>query len=181
MQALYERRQADVDAILATDPDLDVFEAAALGRADRVSELVAADPSRATAYSADGFTALHLAAFFGKVEAARELLAAGASPHVYGTNGLANQPLHAAAAGRHVEVCRVLLAAGADVAAAEHGGFTPLHQAADHGDVEMLELFLSAGADPRAALPDGRTPADLARANGHVDVARRLDEIAPPG
>ena len=55
MQALYERRTADVDAILATNPELDVFEAAALGRSDRVEELVSADPSLANAWSVDGF------------------------------------------------------------------------------------------------------------------------------
>ena len=78
MQALYERRQADVDAILATEPILDVFEAAALGRADRIAELVAADPNLVTAWSSDGFTALHLAAFLGTTEVAVALLDVGA-------------------------------------------------------------------------------------------------------
>jgi uncharacterized protein len=178
LHARYRHDRATLDALLEADPDMDVFDAAALGHLDRLRHRLEEDPGCATALASDGFTALHLAAFFGKVEAARELLAAGASSHTYGTNGLANQPLHAAAAGRHLEVCRLLLAAGADVNASQHGGFTPLHQAADHGDVEMVELFLSAGADPRVTLPDGRTPTDLAEANGHADVARRLREVA---
>jgi ankyrin repeat protein len=178
LHARYRSDRATLDALLAADPDMDVFDAAALGHLDRLRHRLEEDPERVAAHSTDGFTALHLAAFFGKLEAARELLAAGASPHAVTTNDLANQPLHAAAAGRHIEVCRVLLAAGAPVDATQHGGFTPLHQAADHGDVEMTELFLSAGADPRVTLPDGRTPADLAEANGHVDLARRLRELA---
>ena len=179
LHARYRGDRATLDVLLAADPEMDVFDAAALGHLDRLRERLEEDPAGVSALATDGFTALHLAAFFGKPEAARALVAAGASSATVGTNDLANQPLHAAAAGRHVEVCRLLLAAGADVDAVQHGGFTPLHQAADQGDVEMVELFLSAGADPGTRLPDGRTPADLAEARGHGDVARRLREVAP--
>ncbi len=176
--ARYRFDRPTMDALLAADPDLDVFEAAALGRIDRLRERLADDPGSVTAMSPDGFTALHLAAFFGKTEVTRILLAAGARVDAYTTNDFANQPLHAAAAGRHIEVCRLLLAAGADVDATQHGGFRPLHEAAQHGDAEMVELFLSAGADPRVAVEEGGTPADLAEAAGHHDVGNRLREIA---
>ena len=110
------------------------------------------------AYSTDGFTALHFAAFFGKVEAARTLLDAGAVVNAYSVNELQVQPLHSAAAGRHHEVCRVLIAAGADVNATQRHEFTPLHAAAKHGDAELVELFLSAGADPTGPDRSGRHP-----------------------
>ena len=176
--ARYRFDRATLDALLAADPDLDIFEGAALGRIDRVRVALDDDPTAVGAFSRDGFTALHLAAFFGKLEIARALLGAGASPDTYTTNDFANQPLHAAAAGRHLEVCRVLLAAGANVNATQHGGYTPLHEAAQHGDVEMVELFLSAGADPTIAVADRGTAADLADTAGHVDLARRLREVA---
>jgi ankyrin repeat protein len=174
--ARYRFDRATMDALLAADPDLDIFEGAALGRIDRVRAALDDDPLAVRAFSPDGFTALHLAAFFGKPEIARALLDAGAPVDAYTTNDLANQPLHAAAAGRHLEVCRLLLAAGADVNATQHGGYTPLHEAAQHGDIEMVELFLSAGADPTVRVPEG-TPADLADAAGHPDVARRLRDV----
>ena len=174
--ARYRSDRATMDALLAADPDLDIFEGAALGRIDRVRAALDDDPLAVRAFSPDGFTALHLAAFFGKPEIARALLDAGAPVDAYTTNDLANQPLHAAAAGRHLEVCRLLLAAGADVNATQHGGYTPLHEAAQHGDIEMVELFLSAGADPTAQVPEG-TPADMADAAGHPDVARRLRDV----
>ena len=176
MLARYRFDRVVTDALLAADPELDVFEAATLGYVDRLRERLEADPGVVSAFSTDGFTALHFAAFFGKAEAARILLDHGASVDVYTRNPFANQPLHAAAAGRHVEVCRVLLAAGADVDATQHGGFTPLHEAAQHGDVEMTELFLSAGADRAAKTDAGETAADLATAAGHVDLASRLGE-----
>jgi ankyrin repeat protein len=176
--ARYRFDRPTMDALLAADPDLDAFEAAALGRLDRLKERLITLPDAVAAFSPDGFTALHLAAFFGKSEAVHILLDAGASVAAYTRNEFANQPLHAAAAGRHVEVCRLLLAAGADVNATQHGGYTPLHEAAQHGDDEMVELFLSAGADPTVAVAEGGTPADLAEAAGHHDVAKRLREVA---
>ena len=113
------------DALLAVDPELDVFEASTLGYVDRLRERLEEDPAGRRAYSPDGFTPLHLAAFFGKHEVARILLDAGASVAAYTTNDLANQPLHAAAAGRQIELSRELVAAGADVNATQHGGYTP--------------------------------------------------------
>ena len=166
------------DALLAAEPEIDVFEAAALGDATRLHQRLTEDPARATAFASDGFTAVHLSAFFGKAEAARILLDAGAQVDVYSQNDFGTQPLHSAAAGRHHEVCRLLIAAGADVNAPQHGGWRPLHQAAQHGDSELVELFLSAGADPRAPRDNGETPADIAEAAGHHDVAVRLREVA---
>ncbi len=176
MLARYRFDRAVTDALLAADPELDVFEAATLGYLDRLRERLEADPGAVSAFSPDGFTALHFAAFFGKAEAARVLLEQGASVDARTRNPFANQPLHAAAAGRHLEVSGVLIAAGADVNATQHRGYTPLHEAAQHGDVEMTELFLSAGADRAATTDAGETPADLARAAGHADLASRLGE-----
>jgi ankyrin repeat protein len=178
MLARYRVDRAVTDALLLGDPELDVYEAAALGYVDRLRERLDEDPSRATARSTDGFSALHFAAFFGKPEAARILLEAGARVDAYAENEIRVQPLHSAAAGRHLEVCRLLLAAGADVNARQEGGHTPLHAAAQNGDPEMVELFLSARADPSAATDAGDTPAATAEAAGHVDVARRLREVA---
>ena len=178
LTARYRFDRPVLDALLAADPEMDLFDAAALGHIDRLHARLDADPAAVASFAPDGFTALHLAAFFGKVESARVLIDAGAPVDVYGRNDLANQPLHAAAAGRHIEVCRLLVTAGADVDATQHGGFTPLHEAAQSGDVELAELFLSAGADPTARTNDGRTPAEIAAAAGHADLASRLREVA---
>jgi ankyrin repeat protein len=166
------------DALIAADPDLDVYEASALGYLDRLRERLDDDPAAVTALSADGYTALHFASYFAKPEAARVLLERGALVGSVAENEMRVQPLHSAAAGRHIEICRLLLAAGAEVDARQAGGFTPLHEAAQNGDPEMVELFLSAGADPTSATDDGRTAADIAAESAHPDVARRLREVA---
>lgn len=178
MLSRYRSDRATTDALLAADPELDVFEATTLGYIDRLRERLDEDPARAMAFSADGFTALHLAAFFGKTEAARTLIDAGSVVGIYSRNDLWVQPLHSAAAGRHHEVCRLLIAAGADVNAKQRHGFTPLHTAAQHGDDEQVELLLSAGADPSTQTEGGQTPAQTADAARHVDIARRLREVA---
>lgn len=174
----YRSNRQVTDALLAVDPELDVFEAAALGYLDRLRDRLDEDPSRIAALSADGYTALHFAAFFAKPEAARILLDAGAPVDVAAANETRVLPLHSAAAGHQPEICRMLIAAGADVDARQAGGFTPLHAAAQNGDPEVVELFLSAGADPIATTNEGMTAADLAEGAGHPDVATRLRSVA---
>jgi len=74
LYALYNGRAELVDPILDANPPLDVFDAAAVGRTRGLEELLDTEPGLATAWSADGFTALHLAAFFGQEDAAKLLL-----------------------------------------------------------------------------------------------------------
>jgi ankyrin repeat protein len=175
--ALHARYRDNHDAVaqlLATDPDLDIFDAAGLGRPDRLAELLAADPGLASAFASDGFTPLHLAAFFGGVEAARLLIANSAPPNAVSRNPMQVTPLHSAAAGGHDEVARLLVAAGADVNARQLHGYTPLHAAAQNGDAEMTEMLLAAGADLAARTDDGQTAADIAAVAGHAEIAARL-------
>jgi ankyrin repeat protein len=181
MLARYRSNRAVTDALLGADPELDVFEAAALGYLDRLRDRLDDDPNRVGALSADGYTALHFAAFFAKPEAARILIDAGAPVDVVAANDMRVQPLHSAAAGHQPEICRLLLAAGADVNARQAGGFTPLHEAAQNGDPEMVELFLSAGADASLTTDDGKTAADLADEASHPDVATRLRDVVAAG
>ena len=69
LQAMY-RGDRDEAERLAAGRDLDVFEAAALGRAERLRQLLAEDASRANAFGDDGFHPLGLACFFGHASAA---------------------------------------------------------------------------------------------------------------
>src|SRR5919202_3558248 len=99
LQALYTGNRARADEILATNPDLDVFEAAATGRADRLRELLDEYPSRANAFGDDGFHPLGLACFFGHVDAARLLLERGAEVNTLSRNErIQTAAIHAAAA-----------------------------------------------------------------------------------
>jgi ankyrin repeat protein len=177
MHALYRGQRATAEQLAAALPELDVFEAAALARAGRVRELVAAEPALSRARSADGFTALHYPAFFGGTEAAaaaEALIAAGADVNARSDNGLAVLPIHSAVAGGHDEVVAVLIDAGADVNATQRHGWTPLHGAAQNGSLASVERLLAAGADPAARNDDGVDALALARQAGHEAIVARL-------
>jgi uncharacterized protein len=173
LQARYRGAVAIAERIAdARDPD--VFEAAALGRVDRLDALLSADPALAAAWSPDGFTVLHYAAFFGGGDVARRLLAAGADPDLRSRNDFSVMPIHSAVAGRHADVVDALLEAGADPNVAQRHGYTPLHGAAEHGDDAIVVRLLVAGAAADAVDDEGLTPADRARKNGHEALYRRL-------
>jgi ankyrin repeat protein len=161
LQALYAGKNEELETLLAEKPELNVFEAAALGRTDRLRELLDAERGLSVAFALDGFTALHLAAFFGHPEAAQVLVERGADVSAVAHNAMAVQPLHSAAAAGQTEIARLLLDRGADPNARQEGGFTPLHAASQNKDEELAELLLSRGADPEAAADDGRRAGDF--------------------
>ncbi len=124
--AAYAQQPAIVERILAAKPELDRFEAAIVGDLARLSELLdEADSGPIDQRSADGFSALHLAAFFGRLRAAQELLDRGADPNVWAAGDLRVQALHSAVAGGHEAVARLLLAHGAQPDQPQRGGYTP--------------------------------------------------------
>ena len=174
LAARYRNQLGMVDVLLAAGPELDVFEAAALGRTDRLAELLDRDPSAADAVAADGFRPLQLAAFFGQPAAARLLVERGADLDAVSGNQAGLRALHSAVAGRHHEIVTLLLDAGADPGPRQLGGFTPLMAAALHGDEPMVAALLAAGAEPTARSDDGTDAADLAERGGHPELAARL-------
>jgi ankyrin repeat protein len=174
LYARYRDNLAAVETLLRANPPIDVFDAAALGRTGRLRDLLAADAGLIGAFSADGFTPLHLAAYFGQAETARVLIQAGADVNAVSRNDMKARPLHSAAAARRDEVARMLIEAGADVNATQEGGYTPLHAAAQNGDVELIDLLLDRGARLDARTDKGETPADLAEAANHPMLAKRL-------
>jgi ankyrin repeat protein len=179
--AAYWGKREVLARLLATNPTLDFWEAATVGAAERVRELIAEDRTLVSGRSPDGFTALHLAVFFGHPETARLLLDTGSDVTARTTNALDNQPLHAAAAGektRRLECVRMLLEAGAPVNERQSGGSTPLMSSAQNGDGPVLDLLLERGADPSLKDDEGRTAADHADSAGHDVIAGRLRDLA---
>jgi uncharacterized protein len=174
LRARYRMDKGMVEAVRIHVDHLNVFEAATFGDLDRLTDLFADDPELVDAMSGDGFTPLHLAAFFGQADAVRLLLARGATVDRNGTGWMTGTPLHAAASGSHASVVRMLLEAGADPNNRQRHGYTPLHSAAANGDLESVDLLLGSGADPSATNDAGETALALAERAGDLVIVERL-------
>jgi ankyrin repeat protein len=131
MAALYRGHHDIAAALIDAGAEIDVFAAAATGRLDDLRRTASPDAINTHAY--DGWTPLHLAAFFGHRDAVQLLLERGAAVHAVSRNSMGNTPLHAATAGRHSDVALLLLEHGASASAVDAGGYTAEQIARQNG------------------------------------------------
>lgn len=154
---------------------LDVFEAAATGTQERLEHLLQDDSSKVNANSADGWTPLHLAVFFGRANTTRVLLSKGADLNAVSRSQERVTPLHSALANPHnTSLALLLVEAGADINTAQAQGYTPLHYAAANGLETIVRTLLEKGADKSMRDITGKTAADLANEKGHHTLAALL-------
>jgi uncharacterized protein len=170
--ATYSGRRDVAHLLIEYGATVDIFLAAALGAAERVSALLNEEPELIVSYSEDGWTPLHLAAFFGRLDVARLLLRRHADVHLRSRSAEGNTPLHAAVAGKQPPLVDLLLEHGADVDAADSLGWTPLNHTAHEGVASIVESLLRHGADPSIPSDDGGTPAETAVSEGHPELLR---------
>jgi len=159
MRASY-RGGAVYEVVREAEPELDQWDRILVGESD---DLPAMD-----AWSPDGFTPLHIAAFAKNAAAAQTLVDAGADVNVFATPSYARvTPLGTCAFVGATEVARVLLRAGADPTLTEIEGASPLEAAMENGHrdlVALLFVLVAHGyADAlRRALEHDRTLANAA-------------------
>lgn len=136
VHAAYRGRGPVFEVLLAAAPRRDPWDRLVAGES---SGLPAPD-----AWSPDGFTPLHLAAFSHNAAGARALLEEGADPNVLARASFARvTPLGTAAFSGAVDVARALLEHGADPSIAEAAGGTPLDVARANGHDELVALLSS--------------------------------------
>jgi ankyrin repeat protein len=153
LEALYRGQTEQVEQLLTGDPELDVFEAAALGKTDRLRELLDEDATRANAFGDDGFHPLGLACFFGHVDSTRLLLERGADVNALSRNDqIQTAAIHAAAAAEgkgedtRYELVKLALEHGADPNLPQGSGFRAIDAARQNGDTRVEELLVQHGA-----------------------------------
>jgi len=155
LQAIYRGDRPEAER-LAAGRELTVFEAAALGRTERVRELVDSDPSLVNAYGDDGFHPVGLACFFGNVDTARLLFERGADANQVARNEhIQTAAIHAAAAAgdtgtdepTRYELVKLALEHGADPNLPQGGGFRAIDAARQNGDTRVEQLLLEHGAE----------------------------------
>ena len=152
LQAIYRGESEEAER-LAAGRELNVHEAAALGRTERLLTLLDEDPARANAFGDDGFHPLGLACFFGHVDAARLLLERGADVNALSRNEhIQTAAIHASAASEgkgelvRYELAKLVLEHGADPNLPQGGGFRAIDAARQNGDERVEQLLLEHGA-----------------------------------
>ncbi|XP_067299518.1 ankyrin repeat domain-containing protein 10b isoform X4 [Pseudorasbora parva] len=120
-----------------------------------------------------GWTPLHWAAHFGKLECVMRLVQVGCGVNSV-TSRFAQTPAHIAAFGGHPQCLLWLLQAGADINRQDYVGETPLHKAARAGSIDCVNTLLVQGAKADMRNASGLTAADLAHAQGFQECAQLL-------
>jgi uncharacterized protein len=172
LTAVYHRQKDIVNLLVARGATLSIFEACAAGEVERVERTL--DASTINTYSTDGWTPLHLAAFFGHPKITELLLAQHADVSARSRNSNGNTPLHAALAGNHKLVAGLLIGHGADVNAADAQGWRPLHLAAANNNLDAINALIAQGADVSAGNGEGLTPLSLAQEKNHREASALL-------
>lgn len=104
--------------------------------------------------SAEGITALEMAAEQNNSELVAYLLKKGANPNI----GI---PLVRSAANKNEKIVKQLIQAGAMQNQYQDGKISALWHAVYHADPEMVRLLLEAGADANVQTTNGNTPLHL--------------------
>jgi ankyrin repeat protein len=173
----YYRQAKVADYLLSLNPKLDVFTLCVAGQTPAVLAAIDRSPELLEAHSPDGWTPLHLAAFFVSPELANALIDKGALIDSRSTNSMKNTPLHAAAAGGATAMVELLLKRGANANLTQEGGWTALHGAAQSGNRAMAETLLAHGANINQRADNNQTPLDMALLKGHHDLVELLEQL----
>lgn len=163
MHAAYRGRDA-VFHTIATQGSDDPWDRLLLGESDG---LPAPD-----AWSPDGFTPLHIAAFGKNAAGAQALLDAGADPNVFATASFARvTPLGTCAFTGATAVARTLIRGGANAALTEVEGASPLDAAFENGYEDLVALLVVAVAHADIESVRIALERDATLANATVDWA----------
>ncbi|XP_078258307.1 ankyrin repeat domain-containing protein 10-like isoform X1 [Rhinoraja longicauda] len=123
-----------------------------------------------------GWTPLHWAAHFGKLECIMQLVQTGVGVNIT-TTRFAQTPAHIAAFGGHPQGLLWLIQAGADYNMQDVVGETPVHKAARSGSLDCLNVLVSHGATTDLRNANGLTAAQLALAQGFRECSQFLCSV----
>ena len=129
--------------------------------------LSGADPN--LCYGNNQLTALHSAAYDGKLKIMEALINAGAN--VNKRNKEDETPLHKATWNRKTDAVQLLISSGAQINVANDKGNTPLHFAVTAQTSELTKLLIAAGADIEARSNEIDVIAQCIDKSGNINIA----------
>lgn len=130
----------------------------------------------ADAEGSSGYTALALAARWGRMEIVELLLARGAKPDLATTSRYGATPLMEASRDGRVEIARKLIAAGASVNTGDRYGDHALNWAAYFGHAPFVALLLEHKPDLQRVGQTDDWPIEIAIREGHTEVVALLKQ-----
>ncbi|XP_076806153.1 ankyrin repeat domain-containing protein 10-like isoform X2 [Clavelina lepadiformis] len=109
-----------------------------------------------------GWTPLHWAAYFGKIDCLNGLLMTGVNVNIR-TSRFQQTPAHISAFGGHPNCLCELVKSGADIHARDYLGEIPLHKASRVGNIECIRTLIGNGTMANICNNNGYTAGDLSR------------------
>ncbi|MEQ8415411.1 MAG: ankyrin repeat domain-containing protein [Imperialibacter sp.] len=175
--AAYYRNLEAVRTIRSYLGNVTIHEACCIGELETVKEHLDKTPVALNSFSADGFTPLGLACFFGHVNLAAYLIETGADVNIAANNDFRVAPIHSACAISNVPIVNLLIAAGANVNLPQQKGICPIHSACHNGSLDIVKLLIAAGARHNAADESGKLPVDYALEKNYEELAAYLQAL----
>ncbi len=143
-------------------PTVDLHSAVVTGDLEIIRQHIKAGSDLNVLEPSHASTPLITAAAFGKTEAAKILVDAGADLNYQNADG--STALHTAAVFGKTEVVKILIDAGVDLNTRNNDGATALHAAAFFCRLEIVEILLKRGTDKTLKNKDGHTALETVEA-----------------
>jgi uncharacterized protein len=154
--------------------EVDIFEAVSIGHIQTIMQELTKKSGIINSYSADGFTLLGLASYFGHFSIVKLLLENGANPNIPSNNQFKVTPLHSACAISHFEIAELLIDYKADVNAKQMQEISPLHSASHNGQTKLVKLLIDNGAVINAKTESGQTPLFMAKEKKYIETVELI-------
>lgn len=167
-----------IEALLARGADPDAATTERTREANLTLRDLGAPSSAGLRFLPTGDTALMLAAYLGKHQAAQQLLEAGAAVDPADARGWT--PLLMAIYRGQRQVVGALLAHGAAADLADEDQRSPLMVAVGAGDLTVVQALLQAGADAASTNDHGESALTTALQQQRADMARTLRAAGAP-